>query len=86
MFLKQKVVQGIDPNQIRGLGFDATCSLVVLDKQFHPLPVNHEGKTIPFPLVVGDWLGQTWPIKSKGQVGYDVTSLLPLKVRFRSGA
>ncbi|KAM8954933.1 FGGY carbohydrate kinase domain-containing protein isoform 2-T3 [Lycaon pictus] len=39
----KKVVQGIDVNQIRGLGFDATCSLVVLDKQFHPLPVNHEG-------------------------------------------
>nr|XP_011762713.1 FGGY carbohydrate kinase domain-containing protein isoform X5 [Macaca nemestrina] len=38
----KKVVQGIDLNQIRGLGFDATCSLVVLDKQFHPLPVNHE--------------------------------------------
>lgn len=46
--LKQKVVQGIDLNQIRGLGFDATCSLVVLDKQFRPLPVNHEGRTIPF--------------------------------------
>uniref|UniRef100_A0A8D2IE74 FGGY carbohydrate kinase domain-containing protein n=1 Tax=Urocitellus parryii TaxID=9999 RepID=A0A8D2IE74_UROPR len=39
----KKVVQGIDLNQIRGLGFDATCSLVVLDKQFRPLPVNHEG-------------------------------------------
>uniref|UniRef100_A0A2I3RNZ1 FGGY carbohydrate kinase domain-containing protein n=1 Tax=Pan troglodytes TaxID=9598 RepID=A0A2I3RNZ1_PANTR len=39
----KKVVQGIDLNQIRGLGFDATCSLVVLDKQFHPLPVNQEG-------------------------------------------
>ncbi|XP_006862548.1 PREDICTED: FGGY carbohydrate kinase domain-containing protein-like isoform X1 [Chrysochloris asiatica] len=39
----KKVVQGIDLNQIRGLGFDATCSLVVLDTQFHPLPVNHEG-------------------------------------------
>uniref|UniRef100_A0A8P0NU74 FGGY carbohydrate kinase domain-containing protein n=2 Tax=Canis lupus familiaris TaxID=9615 RepID=A0A8P0NU74_CANLF len=39
----KKVVQGIDVNQIRGLGFDATCSLVVLDKQFRPLPVNHEG-------------------------------------------
>ncbi|EHH14837.1 hypothetical protein EGK_00824 [Macaca mulatta] len=38
----KKVVQGIDLNQIRGLGFDATCSLVVLDKQFHPLPVNRE--------------------------------------------
>ncbi|XP_064138112.1 FGGY carbohydrate kinase domain-containing protein isoform X4 [Loxodonta africana] len=39
----KKVVQGIELNQIRGLGFDATCSLVVLDKQFRPLPVNHEG-------------------------------------------
>ncbi|XP_032695660.1 FGGY carbohydrate kinase domain-containing protein isoform X3 [Lontra canadensis] len=39
----KQVVQGIDVNQIRGLGFDATCSLVVLDKQFRPLPVNHEG-------------------------------------------
>lgn len=40
-------MQGIDSNQIRGLGFDATCSLVVLDKQFRPLPVNHEGRTLP---------------------------------------
>ncbi|XP_077005597.1 FGGY carbohydrate kinase domain-containing protein isoform X2 [Tamandua tetradactyla] len=39
----KKVAQGIDLNQIRGLGFDATCSLVVLDKEFQPLPVNHEG-------------------------------------------
>nr|XP_045007218.1 FGGY carbohydrate kinase domain-containing protein isoform X4 [Jaculus jaculus] len=39
----KKVVQGINLNRIRGLGFDATCSLVVLDKQFHPLPVNREG-------------------------------------------
>ncbi|XP_057356229.1 FGGY carbohydrate kinase domain-containing protein isoform X5 [Manis pentadactyla] len=39
----KEVVQGIDLTQIRGLGFDATCSLVVLDEQFHPLPVNNEG-------------------------------------------
>ncbi|KAM8999278.1 FGGY carbohydrate kinase domain-containing protein [Sarcophilus harrisii] len=39
----KKVVQGIDATRIRGLGFDATCSLVVLDKQFRPLPVNQEG-------------------------------------------
>uniref|UniRef100_A0A8C6MPJ4 FGGY carbohydrate kinase domain-containing protein n=1 Tax=Mus spicilegus TaxID=10103 RepID=A0A8C6MPJ4_MUSSI len=39
----KEVVQGIDAHRIRGLGFDATCSLVVLDKEFHPLPVNHEG-------------------------------------------
>lgn len=53
LFLKQKVVQGIDLNQIRGLGFDATCSLVVLDKQFHPLPVNHEGRTISLSFLGG---------------------------------
>ncbi|XP_029803915.1 FGGY carbohydrate kinase domain-containing protein isoform X3 [Suricata suricatta] len=41
----KKVVQGIDVNRIRGLGFDATCSLVVLDQQFCPLPVNHEGES-----------------------------------------
>ncbi|KAB0363420.1 hypothetical protein FD754_007576 [Muntiacus muntjak] len=41
--VSKKVVQGVNLHQIRGLGFDATCSLVVLDKQFHPLPVNHEG-------------------------------------------
>ncbi|XP_043941466.1 FGGY carbohydrate kinase domain-containing protein isoform X2 [Protopterus annectens] len=38
------VVQGIDINRIRGLGFDATCSLVVLDDQFRPLAVNVEGE------------------------------------------
>ncbi|KAM9691549.1 FGGY carbohydrate kinase domain-containing protein isoform 4-T10 [Dama dama] len=41
--VSKKVVQGVNLHQIRGLGFDATCSLVVLDKQFRPLPVNHEG-------------------------------------------
>ncbi|XP_044800859.1 FGGY carbohydrate kinase domain-containing protein isoform X4 [Bubalus bubalis] len=41
--VSKKVVQGVSLHQIRGLGFDATCSLVVLDKQFRPLPVNHEG-------------------------------------------
>uniref|UniRef100_A0A5F8GNV4 Carbohydrate kinase FGGY N-terminal domain-containing protein n=1 Tax=Monodelphis domestica TaxID=13616 RepID=A0A5F8GNV4_MONDO len=48
----KKVVQGIDANQIRGLGFDATCSLVVLDKQFRPLPVNQEGRVMI--------IGQRW--------------------------
>ncbi|XP_069449017.1 FGGY carbohydrate kinase domain-containing protein isoform X3 [Ovis canadensis] len=41
--VSKKVVQGVNLHQIRGLGFDATCSLVVLDKQFRPLPVNREG-------------------------------------------
>ncbi|XP_072853804.2 FGGY carbohydrate kinase domain-containing protein isoform X9 [Pogona vitticeps] len=39
----KKVIQGIDISQIRGLGFDATCSLVVLDSRFQPLAVNAEG-------------------------------------------
>ncbi|XP_029473731.1 FGGY carbohydrate kinase domain-containing protein isoform X2 [Rhinatrema bivittatum] len=41
----KKVGQGIDSKHIRGLGFDATCSLVVLDKQFQSLPVNSEGES-----------------------------------------
>ncbi|XP_067391547.1 FGGY carbohydrate kinase domain-containing protein isoform X5 [Emydura macquarii macquarii] len=40
----KKVVQGVDVAWIRGLGFDATCSLVVVDKQFQPLAVNFEGE------------------------------------------
>ncbi|XP_054021637.1 FGGY carbohydrate kinase domain-containing protein isoform X4 [Dryobates pubescens] len=40
----KKVVRGVDAGQIRGLGFDATCSLVVVDKQFQPLAVNCEGQ------------------------------------------
>nr|XP_028589121.1 FGGY carbohydrate kinase domain-containing protein isoform X5 [Podarcis muralis] len=40
----KKVVRGIDVSQVRGLGFDATCSLVVLDTHFKPLAVNSEGE------------------------------------------
>ncbi|XP_071421152.1 FGGY carbohydrate kinase domain-containing protein isoform X2 [Pithys albifrons albifrons] len=40
----KEVVSGIDPGLIRGIGFDATCSLVVLDKQSQPLAVNCEGE------------------------------------------
>uniref|UniRef100_A0A670XW36 FGGY carbohydrate kinase domain containing n=1 Tax=Pseudonaja textilis TaxID=8673 RepID=A0A670XW36_PSETE len=40
----KKITQGINISQIRGLGFDATCSLVVLDSHFHPLAVNSEGE------------------------------------------
>ncbi|KAG8547096.1 hypothetical protein GDO81_029111 [Engystomops pustulosus] len=39
----KKVAQSAGGGRIRGLGFDATCSLVVLDKQFQPLAVNAEG-------------------------------------------
>ncbi|XP_056353173.1 FGGY carbohydrate kinase domain-containing protein-like [Oenanthe melanoleuca] len=40
----KEVVRGVDASQIRGIGFDATCSLVVVDKQFQPLAVNSEGQ------------------------------------------
>ncbi|KAM6265010.1 FGGY carbohydrate kinase domain-containing protein isoform 2-T2 [Spheniscus humboldti] len=40
----KKVVCGVDASWIRGVGFDATCSLVVVDKQFQPLAVNCEGQ------------------------------------------
>ncbi|XP_030427381.1 FGGY carbohydrate kinase domain-containing protein isoform X3 [Gopherus evgoodei] len=40
----KKVIQQVEVAWIRGLGFDATCSLVVVDKQFQPLAVNYEGE------------------------------------------
>ncbi|XP_058030674.1 FGGY carbohydrate kinase domain-containing protein isoform X2 [Ahaetulla prasina] len=40
----KKITRGINISQIRGLGFDATCSLVVLDSHFQPLAVNSEGE------------------------------------------
>jgi len=35
----------INPIQVKGLGFDATCSLVVLDKEGRPLTVSPSGRT-----------------------------------------
>ncbi|XP_077581033.1 FGGY carbohydrate kinase domain-containing protein [Stigmatopora nigra] len=40
----QEVTRGVDKTQIRGIGFDATCSLVVLDQNFQPVAVNADGK------------------------------------------
>lgn len=40
----QRVTQGVERSRVRGLGFDATCSLVVLDQNFQPLPVTRDGK------------------------------------------
>ncbi|XP_030607925.1 FGGY carbohydrate kinase domain-containing protein [Archocentrus centrarchus] len=39
----KKVTQGVEKSQIRGIGFDATCSLVVLDQSFQPVPVSQDG-------------------------------------------
>uniref|UniRef100_A0A4W3KIE9 FGGY carbohydrate kinase domain-containing protein n=1 Tax=Callorhinchus milii TaxID=7868 RepID=A0A4W3KIE9_CALMI len=41
--VSKKVVENVNINSIQGLGFDATCSLVVLDDHFEPLAVNDEG-------------------------------------------
>uniref|UniRef100_A0A3B5LCY0 Uncharacterized protein n=1 Tax=Xiphophorus couchianus TaxID=32473 RepID=A0A3B5LCY0_9TELE len=37
-------IRGVQSDQIRGVGFDATCSLVVLDESFQPVPVTQEGE------------------------------------------
>jgi len=40
----QMVTERIDVSRVCGIGFDATCSLVVLDKQFMPVSVSPTGK------------------------------------------
>jgi len=37
------VTERIDVSVVRGIGFDATCSLVVLDKNFTPVSVSPTG-------------------------------------------
>ncbi|XP_028283633.1 FGGY carbohydrate kinase domain-containing protein [Parambassis ranga] len=41
----QAVTCGVEKSQVRGIGFDATCSLVVLDRSFQPVPVSQDGDT-----------------------------------------
>ncbi|XP_056149938.1 FGGY carbohydrate kinase domain-containing protein isoform X2 [Lampris incognitus] len=40
----KRVTQDVEKSQVRGIGFDATCSLVILDKNFQPVPVNMDGE------------------------------------------
>lgn len=40
----QRVMRGVDRSRVRGVGFDATCSLVVLDQSFQPVSVTRDGK------------------------------------------
>ncbi|XP_046544873.1 FGGY carbohydrate kinase domain-containing protein-like [Haliotis rubra] len=35
---------GVDKDQVRGVGFDGTCSLVVLDQHFQPVSVSKSGR------------------------------------------
>ncbi len=37
------VTDKIDKDQIHGVGFDATCSLVVLDKDCQPVTIDTAG-------------------------------------------
>lgn len=39
----KKVTEGVEKDCVRGIGFDATCSLVVLDQNFQPVAVNKDG-------------------------------------------
>lgn len=39
----QLVVEGVPADSVKGLGFDATCSLVVLDKSGAPLTISPDG-------------------------------------------
>lgn len=39
----QEITNGIDPHSIGGIGFDATCSMVVLDQQLQPVSVCPQG-------------------------------------------
>ncbi|MGV3000670.1 FGGY-family carbohydrate kinase [Vibrio sp.] len=46
MSVKDALAQtNIDPIQIKGIGFDATCSLVVLDKDGTPITVSPKGRS-----------------------------------------
>lgn len=38
----QTVTQGVQPSEIAGIGFDATCSMVVLDEEGKPISVSHD--------------------------------------------
>lgn len=42
----QEICVGIEPQNIKGIGFDATCSLVVLDTEGQPLSISPQSKNI----------------------------------------
>ncbi|KAM8850674.1 FGGY carbohydrate kinase domain-containing protein isoform 3-T8 [Spinachia spinachia] len=39
----KRVTQNVEKSRVRGIGFDATCSLVVLDQNFQPVSVSQDG-------------------------------------------
>lgn len=42
------MTENISPSEVRGLGFDATASMVVLDKNFKPAAVSDGGGCFKF--------------------------------------
>ena len=41
--IRESIRKGrVDPSQIESIGFDATCSLVCLDKSFQPVPLEEQ--------------------------------------------
>lgn len=40
----QQLVADISPSDVKGLGFDATCSMVALDVEGNPVAVNPGGR------------------------------------------
>ncbi|XP_066155962.1 FGGY carbohydrate kinase domain-containing protein isoform X1 [Euwallacea fornicatus] len=44
----KEVIKGVSPQDIKGIGFDATCSLVCVDKFGNPLTVSPSGRTENF--------------------------------------
>lgn len=44
VYVIKNVISGINSQEIKGIGFDATCSLVALDKSGNPLSVSHSNK------------------------------------------
>ncbi|XP_035225436.1 FGGY carbohydrate kinase domain-containing protein-like isoform X1 [Stegodyphus dumicola] len=43
MQVVKDITKDVDPNLVHGIGFDATCSLVVLDKEFKSVTVSKTG-------------------------------------------
>jgi len=42
----------VEASQVKGLGFDATCSLVVADKQGKPLSICPTGTWLPIKSII----------------------------------
>ena len=43
-FSQQEAMEGLDASLIKGIGFDATCSLVAMDTNFKPITVSKSGE------------------------------------------